>query len=629
MRTRTLSRLVSARVNRRLGFPPRGAQPGGPIDPPPVTGDPTLPRSTVDMTAPAVTGTVWTATNSSEFATALSSCASGDRINLSPGVTYIPPTIDGFRLPAKVGTDWVTITMSDANLANLPAINADGTCDVASANARVGFSHWQAGLLPTIQTYHGSGGTQRGIGFRVAKGCDRVYLRGIAFLVDPAFTGLNDLGTLQLGSFGTGVPAGDEIASVDDIPTDIIVQQCYVSNNITCDVKRAVEFHVDNGAIANSTIIARGSNHNEVQGMWSANCNGPHRHYNTAYVAPGINFFYGGVDLSPSYMQDRQPMDITVEKCWFYTPDEWLRGHPSYAGTFQNCKNTCEFKSGLYVLIDQCVFEGSSNDSGTMGQNGQHLTLKVLTEANYSNPKPSAGAMPGPGEGGNMDWMEVAHVTVRRNRFHKCGSGIDVMGVQDTIYSGPAVPTNYVLLENNLIAVDDTTASGYTGTGRHLNLSAGSSYSGRGHHWFFRHNTGLGEVIGVFVHGPVDDLELRDSIKAYSNNNYVGGKGWVWGTISGSTVASEAVVDANCPVITHYAGIGDFASRYGAYAEANGGTNPMGGTNESYGLNADGSLTVDSILRLAGSDGLDLGATVDVLALTSGVQTPAVMPTWP
>ncbi len=621
--------------------------PGALILSPPPTGGvgsndlvaPDLPLSKPSLAAPPITGATWTPMTSAELTTALNNSARGDVIRLQPGVTYVAPSIDGFRIPAKTGTGWLTITLTEAGEAALPAIQADGKCDVAGANARVGWSHYNDGKLAILEANHGTG-SQYGICLYTEAGCDYVYIRGVA-CVSQAFGSASTISTyplLLVGSYGSGAPTAGIVSSFEDIPEHIILQQCYAENPFDGQYKRTVEFHCNEGGIANSTFICRSTSHNETNALWFANCAGPQHHFNSAFIAAGINWFCGGVDLSSSYMAGKQPSDITVDSCWFYTPEEWIRDTPAYvalgaAAKFQNCKNSQEFKSGIRVLIENCIWEGSSIGSTSggkshFGQNGQTLTLKVLTEAGYSYP-----TRPIPVEfRGHMYWMEVAHVTVRFNWSFKAGSGFDVMGVQSTEYAGVAVPTNHVLIHDNIIDVEES-ANGYYGSNRHLFTTPNSTIDGQSlisSYWEFRHNTCLGSTADktYLAGGPVP-FSMHDNVHMYAWDDYNGIYG-IAGSIGGVTKIGKEVLDAYCPTAHNNAWIGESASRYLGYGTTNGGTNYLGGSDASYGVNADGSLAVGSSLLTADSEGGRVGADhAAVMAAVAGVRQTTQLPVWP
>jgi hypothetical protein len=278
--------------------PPTGAQ------------EPELPRATVNVTMPAVTGRSISVGAGGDLQAALNAAQPGDEVVLAAGAVFT----GNYTLPVKGASGWVVVRTSGA----LPA---PGT-RVTPAN-----SSQMAKILtpkdnPALRVEDGASGW-RLVGLEV----------GAAPGVAVAYT---------LVSFGDG----DE-GSLAQVPRRLVLDRSYVHGSDQLDVRRGVGLQCAECAVVDSWISEIHSAF-DAAAVWGWNGPGPMLIENNRLEASGENVMFGGADPR---IPGVQPADITIRHNHLIKPLAWK-------GRWL-AKTLVEFKSAVRVLMEGNVLENS------------------------------------------------------------------------------------------------------------------------------------------------------------------------------------------------------------------------------------------------------------------------------
>ena len=135
---------------------------------------------------------------------------------------------------------------------------------------------------------------------------------------------------------------------------------------------------------------------------------GPYRIANNYLEGAGENVMFGGADPS---IKDLVPSDIEIVRNHIAKPLTWKIGDPSYAGTAWSVKNLLELKNARRVLIEGNLFE----------RNWAARTDWIRDPVHRA--EPGSGTAP---------WSAVQDVTFRHNVVRSSGSGINILGYDDS-----------------------------------------------------------------------------------------------------------------------------------------------------------------------------------------------------
>jgi len=234
---------------------------------------------------------------------------------------------------------------------------------------------------------------------------------GIEFGIVPG-TPVN-YGVVRLGT-------GDE-GRMRDLPTDIVIDRCWVHGNATGNSRRGVSLNGIRQAVIDSYV----SNFKEVgadsQAIAGWNGPGPFKIVNSYLEGAGENVMFGGAD---SAIDGIVPSDIEFRHNHLFKPLRWRVGDPSYAGIHWTVKNLFELKNARRVLVEGNVMEHSWGDA----QTGYAVVLKSANQD---------GAAP---------WSRTQDVTFRNNLVRHAAAAVAVVG-RDPHTEGL---TRRVTIDNNV-----------------------------------------------------------------------------------------------------------------------------------------------------------------------------------
>jgi hypothetical protein len=336
---------------------------------------PALPRSFVDVAAPAVTGTIHRVHDGDDLRRILDEARPGDAIVLDAGAAFAGP----FTLPRKTGSGWITIRTSAED--RLPA-----------PGNRVDPSH--APLMPRLESAGESVIT-------ADPGAHHYRLVGLE--IHP-----------RAGAFLYNLVAlGTSEASPDALPHHIVIDRCYLHGDPRRGTRRGIALNGREIAVVDSHLADFKEAGADSQAIAGWNGPGPFKIVNNTLEAAGENLLFGGADPS---IRDLVPSDIEIRRNLLRKPLSWKQGDPAYEGTAWTVKNLFELKNARRVLVDANVFE----NNWAQAQSGFAILFTVRNQD---------GASP---------WSAVEDVTFTNNIVRHTGSGINVLGTDDAAPSGPA-----------------------------------------------------------------------------------------------------------------------------------------------------------------------------------------------
>jgi hypothetical protein len=218
-------------------------------------------------------------------------------------------------------------------------------------------------------------------------------------------------------------------------PSFVIVDRCYVHGAPNSAVRRALSFQGPSMAVVDSYIsdihdqyVAPGYG-SDSQAVASWNSPGPILIRNNFLSAGSENIMIGGAD---PLFANQVPSDITI------VGNHIWKDYANWLGAHMVIKNLLELKNARRVLVDGNVLEYSWGEA-------QAGTAIMIT------PRDQDGTAP---------WSTVEDLTITHNLIQHAGSGILTAGSD---YDYPSLPTNRVLIQNNLW-ID--IATNYNGDGR-------------------------------------------------------------------------------------------------------------------------------------------------------------------
>lgn len=292
---------------------------------------PELPRVTVDVSMPAVTGQSIRVNSGGDLQAALNGAQPGDEVVLQAGATFT----GNFTLPAKSGSGWIIIRSS-------------GT--LPSAGRRVHPS--DAPQMPKLVSLDATAPV-----IRTAPGAHNYRLVGLEV---TARAGVTSAYTLL--ALGDGSSAQNTLAAM---PHDLVLDRMYVHGTSTLNFQRCIGLNSGSTAIVDSYISECHATGMDSQAIAGWNGSGPYRIENDYLEAAGENVMFGGADPQIANML---PRDIVIRRNYVFKPAAWK-------GVWE-VKNLLEFKIGQRVLIDGNVFENCWQDA----QEGSALALKSVNQ---------------------------------------------------------------------------------------------------------------------------------------------------------------------------------------------------------------------------------------------------------
>ncbi|MGB7924537.1 MAG: hypothetical protein WCF57_14950 [Pyrinomonadaceae bacterium] len=297
--------------------------------------DPALPQ-TFDTTYPNQTGgDIHQPANSSELQSLLTNktlngktLTLGDTIELQANVAYVGM----FTFPKiTTGSGWIIVRTS--NQAGIPP-----------PDKRVDPSY--AAVMPKLEIAT----TDPAVRFESA--AHHYWLVGL----EIRYTGTStDPGNPNNGL----VRIGDSETSIANLPSNIVIDRCYIHGNTDGETKRGVALDGKTSAVINSYISEFHRSAEESQAIHSRNTPGPLKIVNNYLEAAGENLFLGSVPTIPA-TEVVIPTDIEVRRNHLFKPTQWRPMPSDMPGTkYWVVKNLLEFKSARKVLVEGNILENN------------------------------------------------------------------------------------------------------------------------------------------------------------------------------------------------------------------------------------------------------------------------------
>jgi hypothetical protein len=415
---------------------------------------PELPRVTLDTEFSTPARKTIAVAAGGDLQAALNGALPGDVIALKAGATFT----GNFVLPAKKGTGWIVIRTSTPD-ANLP-----------SSGVRI--TPQQAGLLPKIMTPNSDAALS------TAPGAHHYRLVGLEIGVSPNVK--TNYGVVKLGD------GSNAQRSLAQVPTDLIVDRCYIHGNEKGDVSRGIALNSARTAIIDSYISDCHAVGMDTQAICGWNGPGPFKIVNNYLEGAAENFMLGGADPS---IQGLVPSDIEFRRNHVHKPLRWKVGEPAYGGIHWSVKNLLELKNAQRILIEGNVFENNWGDA----QDGFAMVIKSVNQE------------------GSAPWSVTQDVTIVNNLIRHSGSGINLLG-RDMSQLG--IQMQRVLVRNNFW--DDINGARWKAEGKFLQISDAPDV-------VVDHNTALQTGSLITTHGaPSRNFVYTNNI-AYHNQYGVKG----------------------------------------------------------------------------------------------------------
>ena len=369
---------------------------------------PALPRVTIDTALGPPPARVIKVSVGSDLQAALNTARPGDAIELPAGTTFV----GNFTLPHKPDAQWIVIRSSAYDRLPPPG-------------SRI--SPAQADLMAKIV----SPNREPAIG--TASGAHHYRFSGVEITTSSSV----NVNLIRLEASGQ--------TSLDRVPTDIIVDRCYIHGTPAGNIRRGIALNGARLAVVDSYLSdfhERGADSQAIAG-W--NGPGPFKIVNNYLEGAGENVLFGGAD--PAIL-NLVPSDIEVRRNHIVKPLAWHVGEASFAGTPWNVKNLFELKNARRVLVEGNIFE----QNWVHAQNGFAILFTVRNQD------------------GGSPWAVVEDVTFANNIVRHTAQGVNVLGQDDM---RPSDHTKRILIKNNLF--DDVGAPRWGEGGKLFQLLGGAA----------------------------------------------------------------------------------------------------------------------------------------------------------
>jgi hypothetical protein len=366
------------------------------------------------------------------------------------------------------------------------------------------------------------------------------------------------------------VAFGGVDASLDTVPHDLIIDRCYIHGFPTLQTSRGVLLNSASSAVIDSHISEIHGAGFDTQAILGFNGPGPFKIVNNFLEGAGENIMFGGADPR---IPDLVPSDIEIRRNHIFKPLSWHPGSQSPGVPKWTVKNLLELKNAQRVIIEGNLLENMWGGSAV-----------VLTPRN---------------QGGRAPWSIVQDVLMRNNVIKNSTSGFSLSSTDNERSSQP---TKRIAIVNNLWLLTRTFFG--VGAGGRAALDD----------LLVDHNTAVPVGYSAYrVGGPTPPGLIRFRM----TNNLIGfgayGVTLAKPDDSVARFAPGAVIAKNALVNISDTGDGQGVKRnrppginqamYMSFA-----TSTAAGVNPS-----DGTLTTESPLIQAGTDGKDIGVDFDQL----------------
>src|SRR5262245_14325208 len=247
-------------------------------------GDPEPPRVFLDTTYVAPAGKTINVAAGGDVQAAINQARPGDVIRLQAGATFK----GNFRLPNKIGSDWIVIRSSAAD-ADLPP---PGT-RVTPAKSAIMSKLISPNSDPVVYT---------------DEGAHHYRFIGVEF------------GVAEGKNIDNMVAFGADQTSLAKAPHDLIIDRCYIHGNDVGDVRRGVMLNCARAAVIDSYISNCHGEGFDTQAICGWNGSGPFKIVNNYLEGAGENVMFGGARPS---IKNLIASDIEFRLNHVYKPLSW------------------------------------------------------------------------------------------------------------------------------------------------------------------------------------------------------------------------------------------------------------------------------------------------------------------
>ena len=314
------------------------------------------------------------------------------------------------------------------------------------------------------------------------------------------------------------VDIGANASSADQLPSNIIIDRCYVHGKASNNVQRDILLNGSNLAVVDSYISEGHWVGADAQAVGSWNGSGPLKITNNFLEGSGENILIGGAVALSNLI----PSDIEVRSNYFYKPVAWRTTDPSYAGIPWTVKNLFELKNAQRVIVDGNVMEYN----WTMAQTG--TAILFTPRAEY----------------GNMPWDVVQDVTFTHNIVRHAAGAFNMLGIDNNDKTTiNVVRLHRVLVRDNLLL--DISKANWVGFGALFQFSSAPDSI------TIDHNTGFSDdFIGAASGNPLINFFFTNNIVQHGQVGFIGsgtaeGNGTLARYAPSAVFLSNAMVGAN------------------------------------------------------------------------------------
>src|SRR5262245_42080705 len=210
--------------------------------------------------------------------------------------------------------------------------------------------------------------------------------------------------------------AGTSQSSLSGVPTDLVIDRCYLHGNSSFGQRRGVSLNSADSKVLNSYFKDFKGVNQDTQAIAGWNGPGPFLIENNYLEAAGENIMFGGSDPN---IPNLVPSDIVIRRNLISKPTAWITQS-------WTVKNIVELKNAQRVTLEGNIIE----NNWAAGQQGYSI---LMTPRNQS---------------GTAPWTIVRDVTIQNNIIRHVAAVFNICGYDDLAVS---LQTQNIIIRNNLI----------------------------------------------------------------------------------------------------------------------------------------------------------------------------------